>query len=57
MTCGHCATAVRKALEAVPGIESAEVSLAEGWATVHGDALLGTLVEAVEEEGYTAGSR
>lgn len=54
MTCGHCVTAVRKALEAVPGVESADVNLAEGRATVEGNANLETLVEAVEEEGYTA---
>lgn len=57
MTCGHCVTAIRKALEAVPGVENAEVSLGEGRARVEGHALLEALIEAVEEEGYTAVSR
>jgi copper chaperone CopZ len=54
MTCGHCVIAVRKALEAVPGVQTAEVNLAGGKATVDGNAELAALVEAVEEEGYTA---
>ncbi|RYG26114.1 heavy-metal-associated domain-containing protein [bacterium] len=56
MTCGHCVAGVKKALEAVPGVESAEVSLAEGRAIVHGTAPIGQLVAAVEEEGYGASS-
>ena len=54
MSCDHCVAAVRKALEAVPGVTSAEVSLPEGRALVHGDADLEALVGAVEEEGYAA---
>jgi len=54
MTCGHCVAAVKKALEAVPGVENAEVSLSEGRAAVRGAAPLGELVAAVMEEGYEA---
>lgn len=54
MSCGHCVAAVTKALEAVPGVERATVRLAEGDATVAGDAPIGALIAAVEEEGYAA---
>jgi copper chaperone len=56
MTCGHCVAAVTKALQAVPGVERAEVSLAEGRATVTHEGSLDTkaLIAAVEEEGYSA---
>ena len=54
MTCGHCVAGVKRALEAVPGVESAEVSLVEGRATLRGSAELSALVGAVEEEGYRA---
>ena len=54
MTCGHCVEGVKKALEAVSGVESAEVSLAEGRASVRGTAPVDQLVAAVEEEGYSA---
>jgi copper chaperone len=54
MTCGHCVAAVKKALEAVPSVENAEVSLGEGRASVRGKAPLVELIKAVEEEGYAA---
>lgn len=56
MTCGHCVAGVTKALQAVPGVERAEVSLAEGRASVAHDGNLDpkALIEAVEEEGYSA---
>ena len=34
MKCGHCASAVKKALEAVPGIERVDVRLEKNWAEV-----------------------
>ena len=43
MMCGHCEAAVKKALEAVPGVKSAEVSHEKGTAAV-------TLSEPVEFE-------
>ncbi|GGJ70749.1 CopZ family metallochaperone [Deinococcus aquiradiocola] len=54
MTCGHCQSAVTKALRAVPGVQNAQVDLSTGQAIVEGDADLQALVAAVTEEGYTA---
>ena len=41
MTCMHCVGAVKKALESVDGVESAEVSLEQANAVVTGDAFQG----------------
>ncbi len=54
MTCEHCVRAVTKALEGVPGVERAEVTLRPGGAVVHGDAAPQALIAAVKEEGYEA---
>ena len=55
MTCGHCENAVRKALEAVPGVSLVvAVSRDEGAAVVEGDAEGRALIEAIREEGYEA---
>lgn len=54
MTCMHCVGAVKKALEQVPGVESAEVSLKKAQAVVTGDADVQAMVAAVKEEGYSA---
>lgn len=54
MTCEHCVRAVTKALEAVAGVEIAEVNLAGGRARVDGEADPQALLRAVEKEGYEA---
>lgn len=54
MTCSHCATAVTRALKSVSGVQSAEVSLERGQATVVGSAELQNLIQAIEKEGYRA---
>lgn len=54
MTCGHCQTAVTKALKGVPGVRDARVDLQNGTAVVEGDADPSKLVEAVVDEGYGA---
>jgi copper chaperone len=54
MTCMHCAGAVKQALEQVPGVEGADVSLEKGQAVVSGDADVQALVAAVRAEGYEA---
>ncbi|MCL4455449.1 MAG: heavy-metal-associated domain-containing protein [Deinococcus sp.] len=55
MSCGHCVSAVRKALEKVPGVEKVvEVSLERGEAIVEGAPKPEELVVAVQEEGYQA---
>ena len=54
MTCNHCVMAVTKALENVPGVESADVSLDKAQAVVQGSADRQAMIEAVKEEGYAA---
>lgn len=57
MTCSHCAEKVTQALEGVPGVRSADVSLEENRAEVVFDAEraeVEDLVRAVDEEGYVA---
>jgi copper chaperone len=53
MTCTHCSAAVKRALEAVAGVQSVDVNLAQGRAEVVGDADPGSLLAAVVEEGYS----
>lgn len=54
MTCNHCVSAAKKALESVPGVEHAEVNLEPGSATVSGNAPTDLLVAAIKTAGYTA---
>jgi copper chaperone len=54
MTCSHCETAVKKALESVEGVEGVTVDLAAGRASVVGSPRPEALVRAVEDEGYRA---
>lgn len=54
MTCGHCVAAVTKALENIPGVEKADVSLEKNQAIVSGNADSQAMVAAVKEEGYDA---
>jgi len=56
MSCEHCVSHVKKALEAVPGVSSALVNLKEKTARVeHGDSVSGeALKAAVSEAGYEA---
>ena len=61
MTCGGCVRSVKKVLESVPGVRSAEVSLERAQATVLLDAagspaVLAALRAAVEAAGYEAAS-
>jgi len=55
MSCEHCVMAVRKALEATPGVERVvEVSLERGEAVVEGRPDPEAVVAAIEREGYRA---
>ena len=54
MTCMHCVGAVKKALEQVPGVETADVSLDKAQAVVTGEADVQAMVAAIKEEGYSA---
>ena len=55
MMCQHCENRVKKALEALPGVEEAAVSHTDKSAVVRlsGEVPLETLRKAVEDEGYT----
>ena len=57
MTCGHCVSAVKSALESTTGVESAQVDLNAGTAFVQYDEARTTpqdLTAAVMQEGYQA---
>ena len=54
MTCDHCQQAVTTALEGVQGAQQVAVDLAQGRATVQGDVQSALLIEAVQEQGYSA---
>jgi copper chaperone len=55
MTCGHCESAVSKALAALPGVTRVvKVSREEERVVVDGDTDVQALIAAIEEEGYTA---
>ncbi len=54
MTCNHCVMHTKKALEAVSGVENAEVNLEAGAAKVTGTAKVDALINAVKEAGYSA---
>ena len=55
MMCGHCEMAVKKALEAVDGVESADVSHEKGTAvvTLSKEVSDGVLKKTVEDKDYT----
>lgn len=52
MMCPHCEARVKKALEAVEGVESAVVSHSAGTAVVNGTADFEALKAAVEAQDY-----
>ena len=54
MMCGHCEAAVKKALEALEGVETAEVSHEKGTAvvTMSGDVSDEMLKKTVEDKDY-----
>lgn len=52
LSCGHCVASTKKALEAVPGVESADVTLDK--AVVVGDVDAHALIKAVADAGYKA---
>ena len=55
MTCGGCANSVRKAVAAVPGVQSVDVSLEAAQATVTYDdakAQAAQLKSAIEDAGF-----
>jgi copper chaperone len=54
MTCEHCVRAVTKALQGVAGVANVSVDLSAGRAQVDGPADPGSLVQAIEKQGYEA---
>jgi copper chaperone len=54
MSCGHCKTAVTKALTSVPGVIAVDVDLEGGTAEVEGDAPVAALLAALDQAGYPA---
>ena len=58
MMCGHCEARVKKALEALAGVERAEISHEKGTAVVSmsADVADDTLKEAVEAQDYKVDS-
>jgi copper chaperone CopZ len=54
MSCGHCEQTVEEALRGVSGVTDATADRETETASVDGNADVPTLVEVVEEAGYTA---
>ena len=55
MTCAGCVRSVTNVLQALPGVETAEVSLQQSQATVSFDAAqisVASLRQAIEDAGY-----
>jgi copper chaperone CopZ len=52
MTCMHCVAGVAEALQKVPGVESADVSLENKQAVVTGSADTAALFAAIKRAGY-----
>ena len=52
MVCGHCKARVEKALKAVAGVETVDISLEDKTATVTGSADASALRQAVTDAGY-----
>lgn len=55
MTCDHCVRSITNAVQDVPGVAEAKVSLESNSAVVRGEAFdIQKILEAIEEEGYEA---
>lgn len=52
MTCGHCAQAVTRAVEALPAVERAVVDLTAGEVAVEGRADADAVRKAIVDAGY-----
>ena len=52
MTCGGCVRHAEKALRAVAGVAAVTIDLAQGTATVEGEASQDALAASVAEAGY-----
>ena len=54
MSCAGCVSAIEKGLDAIPGIEQANVNLADKTASITGTADTRLLIEAVASAGFDA---
>lgn len=54
MSCGHCEQTVEEALREVPGVTDATADREAEQVEVDGNAEIPTLVQAVEDAGYSA---
>lgn len=57
MTCGSCVQSAKRAVSRVPGVESVDVRLQDGAATVRGERVASraeAIVAALTEAGYPA---
>jgi len=52
MSCGHCVSAVRKALTGVPGVELRDVQIGSAQVVVESETALAAAEHAVDEAGY-----
>lgn len=52
MTCGHCVSAVSRAVRAVPDVEDVTVDLERGEVAVKGNPDARAVRDAITEEGY-----
>lgn len=52
MACGGCVANVKRALEALPGVEAVNVDLASGVATVQGEVAAEDVERAIEDAGF-----
>ncbi|WP_418991473.1 permease [Alistipes sp.] len=57
MVCNHCKSNVEQGLARIPGVASVEVDLAQGVASVEGEAAAEEIVAAIEQLGYECEER
>lgn len=57
MTCGHCVSAVAKAVRAIPAVEDVAVDLASGTVAVTGHPDVSAVRQAIAEAGYEVEAR
>jgi len=55
MTCGHCASAIARAVASVASQARLDVSIPDKLVRITGDAAQAELAEAIREAGYTPG--
>ena len=54
ITCGHCVSAIREAVQEVPGVRAVDVDLAAKTVRVAGDGETAAVRAAIADAGYQA---